>query len=537
MRSCFWFLLFSALVVSGSVDDSKKAPKETALTSIYPFAVVRGNHLKADVRGTALDGARALIFEKTGITAAITGVVPVASDGSQTAHVDVAVTPDAEAGWHRFRLVTRGGVTNELRVMVVDEPVLSGRIERNGDVSNHWIDAKAGETLTIEAMSGFKSFDPTLSLFEETSTWFDPHRVVRLAFNDDPLPFPGLSTDARLVHRFDHAGKYCIQVGSFDGKGGPDYSYFLRINHGVAQAPPLHPEAKAAWEERRFTRTITPDWVTELARRGGAEEPQPAVETFHAVPEGSAQIPFATLPALIEGRIAKPGETHIIKVKIDKPQDIAIEVETPQATLPRFNPVIRLLQPDGYEIATDVYTKLNNNGLYMMKMIESKTAFSLRAPGDYMLAIRDITTGCAGDDFAYRVLVRRQTPHVGAVDIGTDHLNLEPGTVKPVAIKIDREEGFSGYIVVNVRDLPVGVTAFQAMENPVETPPLPNGGRAERYFAKEQSTSVVLTAAPDAAISSMPVKARIELSVVNKGKLGPVIASREIPVMVVERRP
>ena len=69
--------------------------------------------------------------------------------------------------------------------------------------------------------------------------------------------------------------------------------------------------------------------------------------------------------------------------------------------MPRFNPILRVLEPGGAEIVTNVHTKLNNNGLYMMKMIQAKTTVSLRNPGEYILEIRDITTDCSGDDFAY----------------------------------------------------------------------------------------------------------------------------------------
>ena len=107
-----------------------------------------------------------------------------------------------------------------------------------------------------------------------------------------------------------------------------------------------------------------------------------------------------TLPGVVEGCIGQPGEADVIRVKIEKAQDIAFEIETPEATLPRFNPVVRLLEPGGREIATDVYTKLNNNGLYMMKMIRAKTTLSIGAPGEYTMQIRDITTDCARAGFS-----------------------------------------------------------------------------------------------------------------------------------------
>src|SRR5262249_3570236 len=160
-----------------------------------------------------------------------------------------------------------------------------------------------------------------------------------------------------------------------------------------------------------------------------------------------------------EGCIAQPGQADVIRVKIDRAQDIAFEVETPQATLPRFDPVVRVMEPGGREIATDVYTKLNNNGLYMMKMIRAKTPLSVGSPGEYTMQIRDITTNGAGPDFRYRVLVRPQIPHVGNVEIAQDRVNLRAGGSSPLTVTIDREEGFRGYVAVDVVDLPRGVTA------------------------------------------------------------------------------
>jgi hypothetical protein len=194
------------------------------------------------------------------------------------------------------------------------------------------------------------------------------------------------------------------------------------------------------------------------------------------------------------------------------------------------------MEPGGREIAGDVYTKLNNNGLYMMKMIESKTTVSLHSPGEYTLQIRDITTDGAGSDFLYRVLVRPQIPHVGNVEVAEDHINLEAGSSKPLTVLVDREEGFNGYVTVAVENLPAGVTAVAALENPLDQPPLPNGGKLERYVAKQQRTAMMLMAGPDAAPTEMPARARVVVRVVSEGRVLDPIAIKEIPLMVVARR-
>jgi hypothetical protein len=301
----------------------------------------------------------------------------------------------------------------------------------------------------------------------------------------------------------------------------------------VNAPPALHPKPSGLWEERQFTRNLASNRLEELAKRGGEPPAAKAMEIYHAAPEGSAQIPVMSAPGVVEGHIARSGEAHVIRLKVEKAQSLAIEVDTPEATLPRFNPVVRLMEPGGREIATDVYTKRNNNGLYMMKMIEAKTTVSLNAPGEYTLQIRDITTNGGGPDFAYRVLVRPQIPHVGSVIVAEDHINLEAGGSHPLTVTIDREEGFSGYVTVAVEGLPAGVTAVAALDNPPEKPPLPNGGKLERYIAKEQRTSLMLIAAADAPLVEAPARARVVVRVMGKGAALEPIAIKEIPVMVV----
>ena len=240
-----------------------------------------------------------------------------------------------------------------------------------------------------------------------------------------------------------------------------------------------------------------------------------------------------TAPGVVEGRIDQPGQAHVIHLNIEKAQAIALEVQTPEATLPRFNPVVRLLAPDGTEIATDVYTKLNNNGLYMMKMIEAKTTVNLTTPGEYTIQVRDITTNGAGSDFHYRVLVRPQVPHVGKIEIADDHINLEAGSTHPVEVTIDREEGFRDFVALDVEGLPAGVTVLPALEDREEPPPLPNGGRLERYVAKQQRTAVILAAADGTQLTAMPVCVRLVARLLRDGHLFATIVAKDILLMVV----
>jgi hypothetical protein len=542
-----WLML--ALTLSGvAATGNKKPAPEPQVTSLYPMGGQRGSSFQAVIRGTELQGARALLFEDGSVTGRLI------ENAGNLLKVEFSAAPGATLGWHKFWVVTPAGITGEAAMRVVDEPVVekadrihparrfpivvNGRIQEPGSADDYWVEAQAGETLTMEAVSGSPRFDPSLTLFEPSGSWFDPSRLNRIAFNDEPLYFPGLSTDSQLVWRFARGGEYCIQVKGFAGQGGPDDVYQLRISPGVARAPTLHPKFESHWEERQFTRALTKDRLEQLAKRGGLDAQLSSPEIFRGTPEGSSQSPIVTLPAIIEGRLTRPGEAHLVRLKIDKPEDLAIELETPEATRPRFNPIIRLLDASGREVVTDVYNRVNNNSLQVMKMIEPKTVFGLRAPGEYTIQIHDVATDYANDDFAYRVLVRRQIAHAGNVEVQPDHMNLARGGSKPVTVSIDREEGFTGMVTVSVKGLPEGVAAVPALADQDDKPLLENAGKRERYFARRQLATVMLVAGQGASTTQMPVPARVEVSVVSGGgKLRPPIMVKDIRVMVVERGP
>jgi hypothetical protein len=544
------------ILLAASVEAEPAAPSPK-ITSIYPAAVTPGGTVDALIRGTALAGARGLVFSGGGVAASEFRVEKGESEKQELLRVRLAVDGAAASGRREFRVLAASGISNALPLEVAADPVLdekdaagplqhfpvliNGTIGEPGEADAFWIEAAAGEVLSFEAVPAVPGLDPSLSLWEPSGSWFDARRLNRIAGNDEPLYFPGLSLDAHLTHRFTRAGKYVLKLQAFSGQGTGDYVYRLRIFPGPAPDPDLHPRIKTDWEERQFTRRLGPDRLADLARRGGSmPKTGPRAgpgEIFHAVPEGAGEPPLAAAPAWIEGRIAKAGEAHVIRLRVDKAQELAIEIETPHATMPRFNPIVRLMDPGGGEMVTSLYTKLNNNGLYMMKMIQAKTTFSLQAPGEYTLQIRDITTDCAGPDFDYRVLVRPQIPHAGKIEVAEDRINLEAGGAQPLTISVDREEGFAGYVTASVEGLPPGVTAVPALENPPERPPLPNGGRLERYTAKEQRLSLVLAAAEDAAPTELPAKLRVVVRVSTDGRISAPIAEREIPLMVLPRRP
>src|SRR5262249_23390654 len=114
-----------------------------------------------------------------------------------------------------------------------------------------------------------------LTLYDSGGSWFDSQRPTRLAFDDEPK-FQKKTTDARLTYRFKNQGRYLIAVGTFDGRGGVDYSYQLRIvplSRATSSKEEREPFPRHAhrepqnWREREFGRNLEPERLQILLSR------------------------------------------------------------------------------------------------------------------------------------------------------------------------------------------------------------------------------------------------------------------------------
>ena len=545
------------------------------------------------VRGTALEGAGAVWFDRIGVSAVVAGfeVVPPdqpsdegqskakKGDAIHTVKLKVVVAESAEPGVYRLRLVTPRGVSDELLYRVSSARVVSealektsgkqtaglldsfpvavnGRISSKGEVDDYEIDVKAGEEFVFEADVGTAVIDPTLTLFERTGSWLNSDRLTRLAYSNEPIHFPGYASDARLTYRFDRAGRYVLRVASFLGPGSEDHVYQLRVTpssqdarkgmHRTRFRPASVPDA--LWDERSYTREIGPDRMDALwARSVKPDAPEAAAEKVEgdkkdlSLFEGA--IPVAkldtaggqkhvVLPALIEGAIESAGNVDRVTFDAKLGDQVTLEIETPDATVPDFNPFLRIIDDTGVEVFTNVHSNLNNNGGFIMKTIQPKTVFTFRRDGKFTLEIRDVTTQEADDRFQYRVLLRPQVPHMGAVHVAEGHLNLTAGEAKKVSITTDQEEGFDGYIALTAEGLPSGVQAIMATEPLVEQPPPLDNGKIERYVAKNQLATMLFAADAAAPATRMPSSVRIMARPVRNGKMGRAIMVKELLVMV-----
>lgn len=542
-------------------------------TSIHPFTGQRGTTFVATLRGSDLTGASAVSVGGAPFTVVVEGAAaepPGESSGRNNRKVDlvtlrVQVAQDAKPGRYPIRLITRNGISNALPLQIIDLPVLTepegihetpesavavprmpavfaGRLARRGETDYYAFHAEAGQTLTFEVVSGFPQiaaagsaatvakFDPALTVYDRAGSWFDAKRLNRIAYNDEPVWVMGKPTDAYLVHHFARAGEYLLRVEAFAGQGGPDYSYALKIAPG-ALPQEVRGTAKDGWDERGWTRRLDGARLDELTKRGGKDTKQPQIETYRA---GSEPHTFK-IPGTLEGTLSEPGITHRARFHLDKPADIAIEIETPAAAPPFFNPLFRLLNEAGEEVASSIFAGKGACSGTLTKSMQAKTVLPLRDTGDYTMEIRDATADLAGADFRYRVQVRPRIPHVGQVRMEADSLNLVQGQAKTMYVTFDREEDFRGAVMVAAESLPPGIAAIAGADYEPDKDPPPAIGKRERYTPRTERVVLVFTAEPGAPISAQPQEVRLVVRPLVDGKPGDVLATKTFPMMVLPK--
>jgi hypothetical protein len=561
-----------AVVLSLPAANAQPRPDPRAI-SIHPFTGQRGTTFIAIVRGSGLGGASAVSIGKAPFTVTVESVEsesPSESSGRNKIRMDlvklrVQAQPDAKPGRYPIRLITSNGISNALPLHIVDFPVLpepagdhetqdsavaisklpvayAGRLARRGEADYYSFHAGAGQALTFEVISGFPqiaavgsaatipNFDPALTIYEPAGSWFDPKRLNRIAYNDEPVWVFGKPTDAYLVHRFDKAGDYLLRIEAFAGQGGLDYSYELKVAPG--ELPQDRPASgKGGSDERDWTRRLDAARLSQLDRRGGKDRKEPSIETYRAAPEPAV----FKIPGTLEGALTHPGETHRARFHLDKPADLAIEIETPAAAPPYFNPIFRLLNNAGEEVASNVLAGKGACSGALTKSMQSKTILPLRDTGDYTIEIRDATADLAGADFQYRVQVRPQAPHVGQVKFDADTVNLAQGQAKTIRVAFDREEDYRGGVIVAAESLPPGVSAVAGADFEPDKDRPPAIGKRERYTPRTDRVVVVLTAIADAPVSTEPQDIRLVVRPLVDGKPGEVLSSKTIPMMVLPK--
>ena len=242
--------------------------------------------------------------------------------------------------------------------------------------------------------------------------------------------------------------------------------------------------------------------------------------------------PKIQFPTMITGTIERPGDIDRVRFSVEEGEKLVFEIETPDKSLPQLNPLLRVIDSDGNEAVTNIWSRVNANG-NISKQIYAKTQYAFPRAGDFTLEIRDITVSYGNAGMAYKVLVRPWVPHLGEAHLSPDRLNLAAGKAAELSFKIDQEEGYEGLALFTVEGLPSGVEAVTGAAVEPDSPPPFNEGKKERFTTQSQKATFVLITAPDAPPTPAPSVARIHARPVVEGRAGERILLGELLVMVV----
>jgi hypothetical protein len=328
-----------------------------------------------------------------------------------------------------------------------------------------------------------------------------------------------------LTYHFTRPGRYAVGVSSIFARGG-DFAYLLRI----APAAPAAPADPLAWGKGRlaglYARTVAaaappekvppgatgqaPQTAPAPGKPAGTPADAPVVVLKEQEPnDAPAQAASFTIPAVLEGTVGKPGDIDCFRFTAGAGQKLVLEIDTPHAQPPQFNPRVDVADASGAVVLTNLQTQPGQVGQVLPKVVGV-----LEKAGTYCVRVRDLTAIHGSPDHRYRVFVRPQVPHAGDTTVqGGPCINLAPGAAASLTLVTPKEEGFTGDFAIAVEGLPPGVTAL---------------------FGTAGST-VVFHAAADAPPTPLPVVARITGRPVVAGKVGAVRKVKDIPVMVVRK--
>jgi hypothetical protein len=489
-------LLIVPLPSPGQPAPIQPKPQAPSLTvPVTPLSIQRGTTVELTLAGANLAPPLAL---STSVPGAKVTFPTDANNGKDPAklRVRIEVPREASIGFHSLRLATVRGMSNFRLFCVDDLPAVSqlessrnkatpqlvpvtcvvlGRV--NAEASDWYkISVPANQRLSFEILGRRlgSAFDPQLTLYDAGSG-----KELPGAHSNDA---PGCQTDPRLTYTFKQAGDYLIEVRDVLYRGGPDFSYCLRIGDfpcataavpmaakrgskvsigfagpNVEGVPPIEvqapsdPTVDTVWVSPRGANGLR-GWPVAVAVTDLDEmvEQEPNNDPAHA-----NRIP---VPCGITGRFQERGDIDHFVFAAKKGQRLVIEAHT-----------FDLYSP------TEVYMVLKDakggQVAAMNPMAAPRLDFTAPADGDYTLAVEHLYYW-GGPTESYHLTVKPYEPGF-ALDLRLDRWDAAQGGTVMVPVMLSARRDYPGPIELSVVG-PAGITGqatISAGQAPVPPPP------------------------------------------------------------------
>lgn len=475
------------------------------IADVWPPGAPRGGKATVRIEGSGFGGAKGVLVSGRGVKA----VMGAAAADGNSIPLSLEVAADAGPGPYEVRVVTAAGLSTPgyfwvgafkeieekepdnqpAEAMKLDKlPItVNGRVNNPEDVDWYQFHAGAGETMVFDICSNrlFAPLDPFLELRDTEN------HLLGMAME-------GYDRDPRLIHTFEKAGEYLLQVRDTLYRGGGSFVYRLTLGK-----IPVITQITPAGGKRGETLSAAVSGVN-LGGMTTATFPLPAdmpedrtwfahVETpngpalpfaFFAgdnaqtiAPAGVSKLPKAILPASVVGRLAAEKEMHTIPFDLEAGKAYQIDVIA-RAAGSRMLPYVRLLDGAGKEL-------LNTEEQIGR---DPKVTFTPPSTGTYQAEISTID-GKGGSDYYYRLVVRPPSLQDFRITVTPDNLVLGKLQTQVVNVNLERRGGFGGPVTLQVEGLPAGVIV-----NPLT-------------ITHGQSSGILtLTANPNAALANGPLR-------------------------------
>ncbi|MCC6353241.1 MAG: PPC domain-containing protein [Verrucomicrobiae bacterium] len=481
------------------------------LNGIRPLGGQRGTEREVTLTGVRLKDAQEIVLYRPGIKVA---KLEPSGDKGNAVRAVFQIAADCPIGEHPLRVRTATGLS-DIRTFQVgpfpdveeaepnndfDAPqaialnvTVAGTV-KNEDIDQFVVEAKKGQRISaeIEAMRlGGALFDPCVAILDS--------RRFELAVADD---IPLLAQDGAASVVAPEDGKYVIQVRESSYGGGDNFHYRLHV--GTFSRPlAVFPAGGRAGEEIqvRFIGDPAGEFSQKLklpgetrpfgvhAEREGQPTPSPnwmRVSPFAGVAErepndsrAQATAAPAAAPFAFDGVLGSDGDEDWFTFRAKKDEVFDVNVYGRRIRT-AVDPVLAIQNAEGKQLAAN-----DDAG-----GPDSYLQFRVPADGPYALSVRD-HLGRGGPAFVYRVEVAQAKPRL-ALNVpifkkdtqDRQSVTIPRGNRQGVLIAAEKEN-FGGDIVVQLANLPEGVTAH--------VPPMP---------ASATQVPVILEASPTAPLAA-----------------------------------
>lgn len=447
---------------------------------------------------------------------------PACPSIASLALVDVTISPDAEPGEREIRLVTLRGVSNPLPFYVGqlsehslkpmttaikqvlgkesmslrrrlpganEEEIalpctLNGQIA-SGEVNRYRFEAKMGQKLVFSALG--RELVPFIA--DAVPGWFQPVLALydangrELAYADDYRFKP----DPTILYEVPKNGEYVLEIRDSLYRGREDFVY--RITAGevpfITGVFPLGREAGKSgdpqvtgWNvegaELSDLSPVAPPGVHSLTAtvkaRSLAKGTRKVALVSNPVPYAIDPLPDAlerepnndpataqkiSMPVIVNGRIDKPGDTDVFTFGGKAGETVAIEVQARRLESP-LDSIVKLTDAAGKVMAfnddrEDLAAGLNTHHA------DSYLAADLPVDGTYHVHLSD-TARQGGPEFGYRLRIGSPQPDFDLRTVPSS-LSMRSRSSATLTVYVQRKDGFSGPIRLELKDPPSGFSA------------------------------------------------------------------------------